>query len=462
MHYSISDETICAIITPQGSGAVATIRLSGKNALSIGDKIFARKKISEQQTHTVHFGELKDNNRLIDEVLVAIFKSPKSYTGEDVIEISGLGSLYIQQQILELLIKNGARLAKNGEFTLRAFSNGKLDLSQAEAVSDLIASESETGHKVALHQMRGGFSSDIKKLRDQLIEFTSLIELELDFSEEDVEFADRTKLLKLIKTIQTKISSLIHSFQLGNVIKKGIPVVIAGKPNVGKSTLLNALLNEDKAIVSHIPGTTRDVIEDEIAIGGYSFRFIDTAGLRETEDYVEAIGVKKTLEKVKSSSVIIYMFDVHETSLRDLKKNIEEFNEKLEGISSKLIIVGNKIDAENQALIKKEFSKLKDVILISAKEGLYLDKLVQKLLTEIEKDKLNLNETIITNSRHLEALNQTNECIDKIIEGLNTNLSGDLLTVDIKNALHHLGTISGEVTNEDILGSIFSRFCIGK
>ena len=462
MHYSISDETICAIITPQGSGAVATIRLSGKNALSIGDKIFARKKISEQQTHTVHFGELKDNNRLIDEVLVSIFKSPKSYTGEDVIEISCHGSLYIQQQILELLIKNGARLAKNGEFTLRAFSNGKLDLSQAEAVSDLIASESETGHKVALHQMRGGFSSDIKKLRDQLIEFTSLIELELDFSEEDVEFADRTKLLKLIKTIQTKISSLIHSFQLGNVIKKGIPVVIAGKPNVGKSTLLNALLNEDKAIVSHIPGTTRDVIEDEIAIGGYSFRFIDTAGLRETEDYVEAIGVKKTLEKVKSSSVIIYMFDVHETSLRDLKKNIEEFNEKLEGISSKLIIVGNKIDAENQALIKKEFSKLKDVILISAKEGLYLDKLVQKLLTEIEKDKLNLNETIITNSRHLEALNQTNECIDKIIEGLNTNLSGDLLTVDIKNALHHLGTISGEVTNEDILGSIFSRFCIGK
>ncbi len=471
----ISEDTICAIATPAGKGAISVVRISGKKAFSICNQIFTGKNLKSQKTHTIHYGHIVDpgedskniknhpsENRLIDEVLVSIFKSPQSYTGEDSIEISCHGSVYVQQEILNLLVKFGARIAKPGEFTLRAFLNGKMDLSQAEAVADLIASGSEATHKVAINQMRGGFSEEIKKLRDELLKFASLIELELDFSEEDVEFAKREDLKNLVKKISHLIGRLVNSFKMGNVLKNGIPVVIAGKPNAGKSTLLNALLNEERAIVSDIPGTTRDTIEDEINLGGISFRFIDTAGIRETTEEIETMGVKRTIEKIKSSSIIIYLFDVHEITSRELNSIEISLEDEMEGTEARLILVGNKIDKEDLSYIKNEFSGFDNIIYISAKEKTNLEQLTLKLLTLVNTESVHPDETLITNSRHFEALNNAAHSLDKISEGLISNLQGDLLATDIRRALDHLGSITGEVTSDEILGAIFSRFCIGK
>lgn len=392
--------------------------------------------------------------------MVSLFKSPNSYTGEDVVEISCHGSSFIQQQILQLLVKNGARLAKPGEYTMRAFLNGKFDLSRAEAVADLIASNSSTSHQVAMEQMRGGFSNKIKTLRENLIDFASLIELELDFSEEDVEFANRDDLKSLVLSIQRIVERLIQSFELGNVIKNGIPVAIVGKPNAGKSTLLNLLLEEERAIVSEIPGTTRDTIEDEVNIEGILYRFIDTAGIRETYDVIESIGVSKTFEKIKQSTIVIYLFDVHEITSSELKLIVSDLQKHLN--NAQLILVGNKIDKEDLAYTENEFSKFNDLLLISAKEKLNIDSLKKKLVKLFDNRSINVSETIVTNARHVEALQHTNSSLTKILNGLNSNISGELLAIDIRNALHHLGLITGEVTSEDLLKNIFGRFCIGK
>lgn len=462
----LNNDTIVALATAPGMGAIAVIRLSGNNAFEICQKVFKTKggkaiDLYKQKSHTIHFGCLFDEHNFeLDEVLVSIFFGPHSYTGEDVIEISCHGSQFIQQQIIQLLIKTGARVANPGEYTLRAFLNGKLDLSQAEAVADLIASNSATSHQVAMQQMRGGFSNKIKLLRENLINFASLIELELDFSEEDVEFANRDDLKKLVLSIQSILHKLIVSFEVGNVIKNGIPVAIVGKPNTGKSTLLNVLLEEERAIVSEIPGTTRDTIEDEVSIQGVLFRFIDTAGIRKTEDHVEAIGVQRTFEKIKQAAIVIYMFDVHEITRRELELTLEEIKHDVG--NTELILLGNKIDKEDDFLIRQEFAGIDDIIFISAKENLNVDKLTNRLLDLFDKQTLNVSETVITNARHVEALQNTYNSLQKVFEGLNTGIPGDLLAIDIRNALHNLGLITGEVTTDDLLENIFSRFCIGK
>lgn len=460
------DDTICAIATPPGKGAIAIIRLSGPESFSICAKVFNGKKPARMLSHTIHYGWIIDPQenkaRTVDEVLISIFKAPHSYTGEDSVEISCHGSVYIQQEILNILIHQGARLAKPGEFTLRAFLNGRLDLSQAEAVADLIASASESTHNIAMRQMRGGFSQEIKKLRDALLKFASLIELELDFSEEDVQFAQRDELKKLVEDVQNLLSRLIQSFKVGNVIKNGIPVVIAGKPNAGKSTLLNALLNEDRAIVSEIPGTTRDTIEDEINLGGIIFRFIDTAGIRETADEIESMGVRKTLEKIRAAAVIIYLFDVHEITSRELNSIEISLEDEIKGSDAQLLLVGNKIDKEDLSYIKNEFSGFDNIIYISAKEKTNLEQLTLKLLTLVNTDSVRTDETVITNARHYEALCNSRDSLIRVTEGLNSNLPGDLLATDIRKVLDPLGTITGEVTSTEILHSIFSRFCIGK
>ena len=461
----LNNETICALSTPPGTGAIAVIRVSGKDALTICGTIFRKKnsttgELSKLKTHTVHYGEIVHNNIVIDDVVIALFKAPKSYTGEHIVEISCHGSQYIQQQILQLLIKHGARLANAGEFTFRAFLNGKFDLSQAEAVADLISSHSATSHHVAMQQMRGGFSSKIKILRDNLINFASLVELELDFSEEDVEFASKPELTKLVTSLQSIIEKLIRSFELGNVIKNGVPVCIAGKPNAGKSTLLNALLDEEKAIVSDIPGTTRDAIEDVIGIEGVSFRFIDTAGLRKTTDTIESMGVSRTYEKIKEASIVIYLFDVHELSSTELQKELDELKQHI--TSAELIITGNKIDREDIEYTKKEYAHFKDIIFISSKEKQNLEELKARLIDIFDEKSNNIPETIVTNTRHVEALQQTNNALTRVKEGLEKKLSGELLASDIRDALYHLGLITGEVSTDDLLQTIFSRFCIGK
>ncbi len=464
---SINHDTIVAPATAAGVGAIGVIRVSGKKAFEIIDAVFekkgkSKKKIAEQDSHTIHFGWIKDGEHTIDEVLISVFKNPHSYTGEDVIEISCHGSVFIQQQLLQLLVRRGARNAEAGEFTLRAFLNGKMDLSQAEAVADLIASDSAASHDLALKQMRGGYSSEMKELRDQLINFASLIELELDFSEEDVEFADRKELAKLISHLISHISNLISSFELGNVIKQGIPVVIAGRPNVGKSTLLNALLNDERAIVSHIAGTTRDTIEEEIVLSGIKFRFIDTAGIRETSDAIESIGVSRTMEKISQSPVLIYLFDVNESTVADLGAELDELKKNTRTTDYKIILAGNKIDKENTLLLKKEFEKAGDVIFISAKEKINIYSLTDKLLEEINLSNVKQDNAIVTNARHVEALQNTNEALKNILAGLEKKLSGDLLAPEIRNALYHLGLITGEVTNDMLLANIFGKFCIGK
>ncbi len=465
--FSNNGDTIVAPATAAGAGAIAVIRISGSKAFEIIDGVFvakgkSKKKIAEQDSHTIHFGWIKDGEHTIDEVLVSVFKNPHSYTGEDVVEISCHGSVFIQQQILQLLNRHGARNAQPGEFTLRAFLNGKMDLSQAEAVADLIASDSSASHDLALKQMRGGYSSVMKQLREQLINFASLIELELDFSEEDVEFADRKALAVLISDINSHITNLISSFEMGNVIKHGIPVVIAGRPNVGKSTLLNALLNDERAIVSHIAGTTRDTIEEEIVLSGIKFRFIDTAGIRETGDAIESIGVSRTMEKISQSPVLIYLFDVNESTPASLKNELEELKKNIDSTGYKIILAGNKIDMKDREKLKKEYEGLGDVIFISAKEKINLALLSHKLLDEINLSHTKPDNAIVTNARHVEALQHTNESLQLVLEGLNKKLSGDLIAPEIRNALYHLGLITGEVTNDMLLANIFGKFCIGK
>ena len=448
---SYSDDTICALATPPGMGAIAVVRLSGGNSIGICNSVFPSKNLSTQKSHTIHFGTLRDEEHIIDEVLVSLFKDPHSYTGEDVVEVSCHGSIYIQNKIIQLFLKHGARMAKPGEFTLRAFSNGKLDLSQAEAVADLIASENEAAHKVAMQQMRGGFSTELKNLREELINFASLIELELDFGEEDVEFADREKFNQLLQKITVVLKRLIDSFSLGNAIKKGIPVAIIGQPNVGKSTLLNALLNEERAIVSDIAGTTRDTIEDELIIDGISFRFIDTAGLRTTIDKIEKIGILKAFEKAQQAQVIIFIFD----ATQDLEPQLIELQSLKDKGINKVISVLNKVDLNSKV-------HLDNAILISAKNNQGLSELKKALLKQFSTGSLNNNQTIVSNSRHLEALDASLNNVSKTIEGLNNGISGDFLAMDIRQALFHIGEITGDITSDDLLDNIFSNFCIGK
>lgn len=459
------NDTIVALATAHGSAAIAVIRLSGPEAINIVDSFFYNKQLKKksllsQASHTANFGLIIHENVIIDEVLATIFKAPQSYTGQNSIEVSCHGSLFIQQQLIQLFLSAGARMAEPGEFTMRAFLNGKLDLSQAEAVADLIGSNSSISHQVAMQQMRGGFSTKIKTLRDNLIHFASLIELELDFSEEDVEFADRADLKNLIEKIHAVIRKLLHSFEVGNVIKNGIPVAIVGRPNAGKSTLLNVLLDDDRAIVSEIPGTTRDTIEDEMIIEGVLFRFIDTAGLRTTTDIIEQIGVNKALEVIKKSAIIIYLFDTHTLSSGDLRLEIELLQEYIG--NSQLLIVANKIDVENYTDLKEEFSEFPDIVYISAKEQKNIDVLQKKLVDLFDLRTLDMSETIVTNARHANSLKNAGDALNNVMQGLNTNIASDLLALDIRYALEELGNITGQVTNEDLLENIFTRFCIGK
>jgi tRNA modification GTPase len=459
-------DTIVALATASGVGAIAIIRLSGPDAIAIADANFqsikSKKFLRDQKSHTLHLGHILNNGRTIDEVLVSLFKNPHSYTGEDTVEISCHGSSYIQQEIIQLFLNKGCRMADAGEFTLRAFLNGKLDLSQAEAVADLIASDSEASHKVAMQQMRGGFSNEIQLLREQLLNFASLIELELDFAEEDVEFADREQFKTLIGKIQLVLKRLIDSFAVGNVIKNGIPVAIVGEPNVGKSTLLNALLNEDRAIVSEIAGTTRDTIEDEIIIDGVAFRFIDTAGIRDTKDVVESIGIQKTFEKITQAQVVLYLFDVENS-----KNESQKFRTEIETLKNKhpqkqLIVIGNKADKISSDEMTFLKSQIPSLIPISAKEKSGIEILTNQLTALINTGALHNNETIVTNSRHYDALLKALNEVNKVDEGIQHGLSSDLMAIDIREALYFFGLITGEVTNDDLLGNIFANFCIGK
>jgi tRNA modification GTPase len=460
-----TNDIIVALATAHGSSAIAIIRLSGPEVLNIVEPfIYSKtlKKISlkNKPSHSVNFALIVFQDNIIDEVLITLFKNTNSYTGQDSIEISCHGSPFIQQKLLQLFLSQGARMANAGEFTLRAFLNGKLDLSQAEAVSDLIASNSALSHQFAMQQMRGGFSTKINQLRQNLINFASLIELELDFSEEDVEFANRDDLKKLISTIYSVIEALIQSFELGNVIKNGIPVTIIGKPNAGKSTLLNMLLEEDKAIVSEIAGTTRDLIEDEMIIDGVMFRFIDTAGLRITSDAVEQIGLNKAFEAIKKSAIVIYLFDAHELTAGDLVLELQKIEEHL--ISTQVILVANKIDIETLNDLKNEFIDFPEMIFISAKKQLNIHELKNKLLSLFDARTVSATDTIVTNARHASSLTNTNLALKKVLEGLNNNIVPDLLALDIRYALNEIGLITGEVSNEDLLNNIFSKFCIGK
>jgi len=456
----INQETIVALATPNGLGAISVIRISGLNAISITEKLFqpkGNKKLSNQKSHTVHLGHLIRNGHELDEVLVTLFKGPHSYTGENTIEISCHGSTYIQQEIIDLFIENGIRVANPGEFTLRAFINGKMDLNQAEAVADLIASENEGSHKLAMEQMKNGFSNDLKKLRAELLHFSSMIELELDFSQEDVEFAERSEFKKLTIKIQSELEKLIDSFKSGNVLKNGISVAIAGKPNAGKSSLLNTLLNEDKAIVSDIPGTTRDSIEDSLVIDGINFRFTDTAGLRETKDLIESKGIEKTKEKINSARILIYLFDSNDTSFKEINSDLKSF--KREDLS--ILLVRNKVDLKNtNQILINELEKF-EIIEISANNADSVNLLKKRLINEINI--LNpYTDTVISNSRHYEALMNALKAIEEVNIGLKNDISGDLLSVDIRKSIEHLAEITGEITNDDVLGNIFANFCIGK
>ena len=512
---ALHTETIVALATPPGVGAIGLIRLSGKDAVAIADKAFWGKKLTGQPSHTIHFGTIRDETgKDLDEVLVSLFIAPKSYTGEDVVEVSCHGSPYILQEVIQLFIRLGARLAQPGEFTLRAFLNGKMDLSQAEAVADLIASESSAAHSVAMQQMRGGFSQEIQRLRQELIQFASLIELELDFSEEDVEFANRGELRQLVEKIRTVIRALIRSFQLGNVIKNGVNTVIAGRPNAGKSTLLNALLNEERAIVSEIAGTTRDTIEEVLNINGIPFRIIDTAGIREARDAIEAIGVERTLEKVRQGSLLVYVFDVILTQPADVHADLE----RLARPGVPLLIVANKMDLNPHTRFEHYFSvgsstvgspavgsqavgslqsgsgqsegskgqapadtpsrpltsshpltsslslslSQKAWVPISAKAQMNIEFLKEKLYEAAVGQELLGESTIVSNVRHLEALQHTDESLTAVLTGMDNAVTSDFIAMDIRRALHYLGEITGEITTEDLLDHIFSKFCIGK
>ncbi|MFK7814066.1 MAG: tRNA uridine-5-carboxymethylaminomethyl(34) synthesis GTPase MnmE [Maribacter sp.] len=463
-----NSDTIIALATPSGAGAIAIIRVSGPEAVLLVDGFFKSihgKSLLKQKSHTILLGHIVEAKKTYDQVLVSIFKNPHSYTGEDVVEISCHGSQYIQQQIIQLFLRNGCRMADAGEFTLRAFLNGKLDLSQAEAVADLIASDNEASHQIAIQQMRGGFSNEIKALRDELLNFASLIELELDFAEEDVEFANRDQFTELLTRIQSVLNRLIDSFAVGNVIKNGIPVAIVGEPNVGKSTLLNALLKEERAIVSEIAGTTRDTIEDEISIGGLGFRFIDTAGIRETEDVVEGIGIRKTFEKIEQAQVVFYLVDG--SSLFNEADNLKRLKVEIVKVKNQyplkqLIVIINKKDKLSEENLLTINQQLATALLLSAKTGEGVEELKAQLLSLVNTGALRNNETIVTNTRHYDSLNKALEAVEKVKFAMADGISGDLLSLDIRDALDHFGEITGEITNDDLLGNIFANFCIGK
>ena len=463
------EETICAPATSSG-GAVSMIRLSGPLCFDICESIFfpadKNLKIKEQNGFKIIHGEIRDGNELIDDVLVNIYRFPHSYTGEDSIEISCHGSSYITSRILQLLVSKGAVLAQPGEFTQRAFLNGKMDLSQAEAIADLVASATKAAHRIAVNQMRGGFSSEIGRLRSELLRFASLIEMELDFGEEDVEFADRKELVSIIIEVKELADRLADSFRIGNVIKNGIPVAIIGKPNSGKSTLLNALLNEERAIVSEIPGTTRDSIEDSIVINGLEYRFIDTAGLRDTSDMVETLGIKKTNEKILQASVILLVDEISEYP-EQINQRADSIRKKITGFDKRLIVLINKIDEGNQSMTdnlrKSIYLDIDDSLLfISAKNRTGLEKLRARLGKILDREPLNQEGVVITNLRHYEALRHVSESLGRVIDGLADNIPDDLIAIDIRQAIHFLGEITGEITTDEILGNIFKNFCIGK
>ncbi|MBI5917339.1 MAG: tRNA uridine-5-carboxymethylaminomethyl(34) synthesis GTPase MnmE [Bacteroidetes bacterium] len=481
--HQLSD-TIAALATPPGVGAIGIIRLSGEDALHIVQKVFGGKDLTKQASHTLHFGTIIANDgSILDEVLVSIFKAPNSYTGENIAEVSCHGSPYILRQVLELFMEKGARLAQPGEFTLRAFLNGKMDLSQAEAVADLIASSSESAHHVAMRQMRGGFSHEIKQLREELINFASLIELELDFAEEDVEFANREQLKTLVAKIHAFLHSLLQSFKLGNVLKTGVPTVIAGRPNAGKSTLLNALLNEERAIVSPIAGTTRDTIEEVLNINGIEFRLIDTAGIREAQDQIEALGVEKTMEKLRQAALLVYVFDVLETKIDEVLADLAD----LHGEGVQLLVVCNKMDTSpyfkpewlvhpddptipdffftnpKSSIVNRKSSIVNSqIVTCSAIHGMNIPYLKEKLYDLVISEQLNLESTIVTNARHFEALQKASESLNDVLHGLDAGVTSDFVAMDIRRALSYLGEITGEVGVEDLLGNIFGKFCIGK
>jgi tRNA modification GTPase len=452
------DDTIVALATPQGVGAIGVIRLSGSEAITITNELFPSKNLLQQASHTLHVGVIKENGLAIDEVVVSLFKNPKSYTGEDVVEISCHGSPYVQQQVIQACIAKGARLAKPGEFTQRAFLNGKLDLTQAEAVADLIASNTAASQKAALHNIRGGFSGVLKSLREELIQFSALIELELDFSQEDVEFADRKKFYELIENAERTTKKLLQSFQLGNVIKNGVSVAIVGKPNAGKSTLLNTLLNENRAIVSEIAGTTRDTIEEIINIDGILFRLIDTAGIRDdSTDIIELIGIEKSREKIQQADEVIYIFDVNTESSEELNTAVSLIQEK----KNNYILVGNKTDLQGSVYAAKKYSN-EEIVYISAKEDFGISLLKQMLVNKIIKGNVNTENTIVTNARHYQALEKVQQSVCEIKRGLDDFIPGDLLALDIRTCLHFISEITGDITNETVLDLIFSKFCIGK
>ncbi len=465
-------DTIVAVSTAQGAGAIAVIRLTGPESIAICDKVFKSikkgKKLVDQAANSVHFGSLLDGEKELDEVLVSLFKAPNSFTGENTVEVSCHGAPYIQQKVLELFIKNGAKLAAPGEFTQRAFLNGKMDLSQAEAVADLIASRSEAARRVALQQMKGGFSKELIHLRERLLNFISLIELELDFSEEDVEFADRKQLVDLVNEIERLLAKLINSFSLGNAIKNGIPVAIVGHTNAGKSTLLNTILQEDRAIVSDIHGTTRDVIEDTINIEGITFRFIDTAGIRKTTDTIETIGIDRTFSKIESASIVILMLDINDPNEK-IHEAITDVKEKMND-EQQLIVAINKVDLLNEDEIKQRFdqnnfqelSGSDAIVLLSAKQQTGIEDLHKELIKTINLKAVDNDEVIVTNARHYEALQRSHESIIRVIDGLNAGISGDFLAQDIREVLHFLGEITGQINTDEVLGNIFKNFCIGK
>ena len=478
-HSQYQSDTIIALATPSGIGAIGVIRLSGPDAIALVNEVFAGKDLSIQHSHTIHFGTIRDGNQIIDEVLVSLFVGPKSYTRENVVEISTHGSAFIIESIIKLLIRKGARPANPGEFTLRAFLNGQLDLSQAEAVADLIASNSQASHQVAMQQMRGGFSGELQHLRDQLIHFAAMIELELDFGEEDVEFANREQLKGLIYQIQRILHRLIQSFEQGNVMKNGVPVVIAGKPNVGKSTLLNALLNEERAIVSEIAGTTRDTVEDEMIIGGLRFRFIDTAGIRDTVDIIEAKGVERTHEKIKQAKLIIYLVDP-EQNVKEILEQLKyleslgipfltvvnkqdlvtsEFEDQLSVISYQLSGGSNERSFENPDNRQQSTG---NILLISARNKTGIEELKSEILRKVNLHSINTDDVLVSNIRHLEALQKTEESLNRVLINIDNPITSDFLASDIKQALYYLGEITGQVTTDDLLETIFSKFCIGK
>jgi len=453
------DDTIVALATPPGVGAIGVVRLSGPAAISIINDLFPSKDLSLQTSHSLHVGFLKEGDRILDEVVISLYKNPRSYTGEDVVEVSGHGSPFVLQQIIEAFISKGARLAKPGEFTQRAFLNGKLDLTQAEAVADLIASNTAASHKTALYNIRGGFTQQLKELRERLIRFSALIELELDFSQEDVEFADRTQLNQLIDETERVTTSLINSFKLGNVIKNGISVAIIGKPNAGKSTLLNALLNEERAIVSEMPGTTRDTIEEVINIDGILFRLIDTAGIRQhSSDMIEIAGMERSVSKMKQSDLVLYLFDANEMNPAEL----DEIKKDLSRQEIKYLLVGNKVDVIGEAAAENKFPGEDLIHFVSASKKLNIGKLMSAMVDVVLEGQLQTEDVIVTNVRHYQALQQLYVSLLDIRKGLNEKLPGDLVALDIRRALHFLGEITGEITNEDQLDYIFSKFCIGK